>query len=264
MSRKKGRKASSVREVLAQPSLDSKRRRDSIRARWRKVIVEDFRNPSAFRHAWPSGSQGQRTAETVYGFLQNQKRSGANETHADLKLATILAFAEMTGRSLSFLLTGKGPERDGEVRTRAELVDDVAATLTGAIPSALRDVGLHVDGTSAMAFVFIKVQAMCEALEPLVKLGTIVDAQFLLPAQKKQLVNAVEAASRQATAEIPGLLTFDGRTLLHTTLNLRGKPHPNPALRRTVEDSYRIADLNAEASQRALNVKQSAAYDEHD
>jgi hypothetical protein len=194
--------------------------------------------------------------------LQDEKRTKDTEGQKDLKLSTVMAFAEMTGRTMGYLLSGEGPEREGELRQRTELGHAVSAALTGAIPSSLRDIGLHVDGTSALAFVFLKVKAMCEALEPLVQLGTIVDAQFLLPSQKKQLFSAIEAASRQATAEFPGLLTLEARALLHTTLNLRGKPHRNPALRRTVEHSYEIARMNAEASRRAETNESSASVTE--
>lgn len=242
---------------LRYPKQVSKKQRDAIRRRWRAIVVDEFGTISAFRHAYEKGSRGQQVAEAVYQFLQDEARPALKEKNKDLDLSTVLAFSDMTGRALGFLVTGEGADRVGELRERGDLSRDVSAALTGVVPSALRDAGLHVDGTSALAFVFLKVKAICDSLEPLVALGSILDAQFLLPSQKKKLVQAIEAASRQATSECPGLLTLDGRTLLHTTLSLRGKPHPNPALRRTVEDSLEIARLNAEASLRAESAEVS-------
>lgn len=233
-------------EALPHPSLDSKRRRDSIRARWRKVIVEDFGSISRFRKAWPVGSQGQRTAETVYAFLQNEARSAAAEKHADPKLATILAFAEMTRRSAGFLLTGKGPERDGETRPRQELAADVASALIGAVHENVRDHGVRVDGLAALAFLWIKIQNTSKALAPLVELGGAINDAWTPVASRKKLVASIEAASRNATADCPGLLSLEPSVLLRQAIAIPMSGKANPALKPTVEGMLALARARAE------------------
>jgi len=246
------RRRKSVDDVVVrpQPSNDSKRRRDEIRARWRRVIIEDFGTISKFRKAWPLGTQGQRTAETVYRFLQDQARTKSNEKSEDIHLSSVLAFAEMTRRSVGYLLSGMGPEWPGEVRPRTELTRDLAAVLTGAIPESLREIGLEVDGTTAMALLLIKVEERAKALQPFVELGEYFNDKILLPSQEKKFADVIEAASREVTVDIPGLLVMSGMPLLRASQGLRGKPHKNPALRSTVSVSIELARLNSEADER--------------
>ena len=202
------------------------------------------------------GSDGQHAAEAIYHFLQDQRRASGKEISKDVKLATLVAFTEITGRSIGFLLDGSGPEWPGEARPRTELARDVASVLNRVVPEKLRKIGIQVDGTSAVALMIIKVKSIAETLEPLVAIGERLNSRFSIDFEDKDLVDALEAASRRALAESPMLFTIQGMDLLRATIRASGRSHPNAGLRPIFEDSHRIAQLNAEA-----DLKRSEAVD---
>lgn len=253
------RKSAVQIETRAQPSNDSKRRRDEMRARWRRVIVEDFRTISAFRHAWTKGSQGQRTAETVYKYLQDEEHSTKSEQTKDPRISTVLAFAEMTGRSVGFLLTGSGPERLGESRPRDELANDVAAALCGALPQSLRDYGFGIDGLVALAILWIKTEKTGKALAPLVEIGSAMSGTSLPAKRREAILAAIEAASRHATAECDGLLTLDTRVLLEQVIPTQSTVIANPALAPTIDAMLSLARAKDEAREREEKHSQPKA-----
>jgi len=226
---------------------DSKRRRDEIRARWRRVIIEDFLTVTAFRGAWEQGTQGQRTAEAVYRYLQGQGRTKSNEKSQDLKLSTVLAFAEMTGRSVGYLLSGVGPERLGESRPRKELANDVSAALFSALPQSLRDYGFRIDGLGALAFLWFKIQDTAKALAPLVEVGSAMSRTWPPIGRRDKVLAAIEAASRHATADCGGLLALDTRVLLEQGLPGPSSVNANPALKPIVDAMLSLALAKAEA-----------------
>jgi hypothetical protein len=234
-----------VTAIRRKLSPQSKTQRDAIRARMRAAMVADFGTINAFRESWPPGSRAQQVAEAVYRFLQDQARKASEEKSKDMDLSTALAFAELTGRSAGFLLTGKGPERDGETRPRQELADDVATALAGAVPEVLREHGVRVDGLSALAFLWIKIQNTSQALAPLVDIGSALSESVARVAEKKRILASIEAASRNVTADCPGLLSLEPSALLRQAIAIPLNRNVNPALKPTVEGMLALARARA-------------------
>lgn len=72
-------------------------------------------------------------------------------------VATLATFARLTGRRLAWLVSGEGPEREGEAMPRAELSAAIAASCLAALPPELRAWVAHggttytVDGAACLA-----------------------------------------------------------------------------------------------------------------
>ena len=178
--------------------------RRRIARRFREIRDRDF--GSARQLAERLGTVG----KTAQGWCAPTKERavGAWANLSSPDLSSLLTFAEMTGYRLGYLLGDDGPEYETEDRSRATLVEDVAAVLTPHIPVKLRELGLQVHGTSAMAHLLMKVEEGVAAIQPLTELQGLIENAEMPEDYREKLQRAMAQVTARTTQSVFGLLSF--------------------------------------------------------
>ena len=99
--------------------------------RLEQVIKATFGTATQMRRRFEPGTVGRRTANAIGQQIRRARREASigEKQSADISVGTLAQFADMTGHSLAWLVSGEGPERHGELAPRASLQAELAAAV---------------------------------------------------------------------------------------------------------------------------------------
>lgn len=104
--------------------------RELIR-RLEHVVAVTFGTKTQMRRHFLPGTVGRKTANAIAQQIRRANRTASidEKQSADISVGTLAQFAQMSGHSLAWLVSGEGPERQGEVMPRVSLQAALAAAV---------------------------------------------------------------------------------------------------------------------------------------